>query len=410
MLQRWLKLTPLESADPKIEYADPKNAPVTPLESADPNSPHAKSCRINTSKKYGGEGVALSFLALIFCFCPASFAPQPVKTLQPAPASSAGARPLDAALADAKSRLEEGAANDAERILRAYIAKDPTSADAHFLLGLALFKQIQETAVAPLDAVAPTLGSDAAKPRAGSTANFREEKAKASLAEFDAGARYRAPSASDLKIVALDYVLLGDYPDADKWLTKMLEWAPNDSEGWYYLGRTKYNENRFEEAVRAFEQSLKLDPKNVKTEDNLGLAYAGLNRVDAAISAYRAAMEWQKDASTKNPGPFIDLADLLLDQNRAQESIAYLREAIQIAPQDSKAHELLGKACARLDQFPQAQAELEKAAQLAPENANLPCMLGPVYRKQGLTEKAKVELDRCASLNGTHSSPEKPRP
>jgi hypothetical protein len=36
--------------------------------------------------------------------------------------------------------------------------------------------------------------------------------------------------------------------------------------------------------------------------------------------------------------------------------------------------------------------------------------MGPIYRKQGLTEKAKVELDRCASLNGTHSSPEKPRP
>src|SRR5258708_2143592 len=403
MLRRLLKLSPLEYADPKMESADPKNVPVTPLESADPNSLDSKSFRINTSKKYRGEGVALSFLACFFV-CHASFAQQPVKTSQPQPASALESGPLDADLVDAKSRLEEGAANDAERILRAYLAKDPSSADAHFLLGLALFKQIQEIAVAP------TLGTDSAKHPTRSTAHFREEKAKASLAEFTAGARYRAPSAFDLKIVALDYVLLGDYPDADKWLTKMLEWAPNDSEGWYYLGRTKYNENRFEEAVRAFEQSLKLDPKNVKTEDNLGLAYAGLDRVEAAISAYRTAMEWQKDASTKNAGPFIDLADLLLDQNRAQESIAYLREAIQIAPQDSKAHELLGKAYARLDEFPQAQAELEKAAQLAPQNANLPCMLGPIYRKRSLTEKAKLALDRCASLNGTHSSPEKPRP
>src|SRR5260370_2401754 len=239
MLQRSPKLSPLEYADPKMESADPKNAPVTPLESADPNSLHAKSCKINTSKKHGGEGVALFFFLVSFFFCPASFAQQTIKTLQPRPANSAESRPLDAALADAKSRLEEGAATDAERILRAYIAKNPSSADAHFLLGLALFKQIQETAVAP------TLGSDAAKP-ATRSANFREEKAKASLAECTAGAKYRAPSASDLKIVALDYVLLGDYPDGDKWLTKMLEWAPNDSEGWYYLGRTKYNENRFE--------------------------------------------------------------------------------------------------------------------------------------------------------------------
>jgi tetratricopeptide (TPR) repeat protein len=190
----------------------------------------------------------------------------------------------------------------------------------------------------------------------------------------------------------------------------MLKWTPNDSEGWYYLGRTKYNENRFDEAVHAFQQSLKLDPQNVKAEDNLGLAYAGLNRVNDAIAAYHSAIDWQKDAPTKNPGPFIDLADLLLDQNRSEEAIPYLSEAIQIAPQDSKAHELLGKAYARLDDIPQAQAELEKAAELAPQNANLPCMMGPIYRKRGLTEKATLALDRCASLNGTHSSPEKPRP
>lgn len=365
----------------------------------------SNSRRINTSKKHRGATGAVSLLAFFFfCFCGPSFAQQSIKTLEPTRASSADPHPLDAELVEAKSRLERGQAKEAEPILRAYIAKYPGSADAHFLLGLALFKEIREIATAS------TVDNSGAKLPNSPAANFREGKAKASLAEFSAGAKYRAPSASDLKIVALDFVLLGDYPDAGKWLTKVLEWTPNDSEGWYYLGRTKYNEDRFEEAVHAFEQSLKLDPKNVKTEDNLGLAYARLDRIDAAISAYRTAMEWQKDAPTKNAGPFIDLGALLLDQNRAQESIAYLREAIQIAPQYFKAHELLGKAYARLEDFPQAETELEKAVQLAPENANLSCMLGPVYRKQGLADKAKVQLDRCASLNGSHSSPEQPRP
>jgi Flp pilus assembly protein TadD len=232
-----------------------------------------------------------------------------------------------------------------------------------------------------------------------------------------------------LKIVALDYILLADYADADKWLTKMLEWTPSDSEGWYYLGRTKYNENRFDEAIHAFQRSLQLDPKNVKIEDNLGLAYAGLGRAEDAISAYQTAIAWQNEAlqklnskkedpqtkesqtdAAKNPGPFIDLASLLLDQNRSTEAISYLHQAIEIGPRDSKAHELLGKAYSRLGQLPQAQAELETAIALAPRNPNLPCVLGPIYHKQGLTEKAKLQLDRCAALNGTHSSPETPRP
>ena len=83
----------------------------------------------------------------------------------------------------------------------------------------------------------------------------REEKAKASLDEFTAGAKYHNPSAADLKVVAFDYIVLGDYADAGKWLTKMLEWAPNDSDGWYNLGRTKYNENRFADQVRIFAEA-----------------------------------------------------------------------------------------------------------------------------------------------------------
>ncbi|HYK39813.1 MAG TPA: tetratricopeptide repeat protein [Candidatus Eremiobacteraceae bacterium] len=235
-----------------------------------------------------------------------------------------------------------------------------------------------------------------------------QEMAKASLAEFTSAAKFHDPSAADLKIVALDYVLLADYPDADKWLTKMLEWAPNDSEGWYYLGRTKYNENRFAEAINAFQKCLKLDPKSVKAEDNLGLALAGLGRNGEAAAAYDQAIAWQAESLTKSPGPYIDLGSLLIDQNRPQDAIANLLRAIEIAPRESRAHELLGKAYTRVEDFPKAQAELEKAIELSPQAPNLHCMLAPVYRKRGLAEQAKAEYERCATLTGTHSTPQTP--
>lgn len=362
-----------------------------------------------TYKKPRGAtgGVAiLFFAATLLAIFPVLAQVPPIKTLPAAPQTSdrlTAAPVAEPALAHAKSLADSGLASSAEPEVRQYLAAHPNSADAHFLLGYILFRELQQPASSgqfPNPDQKSTPGSSA----------LRTAKAQASLAEFTEGAKYRAPGAADLKIVALDYVLLGDYPDADKWLTKMLDWAPNDSEGWYYLGRIKYNENRFDESVQAFEHALKLDPKNVKAEDNLGLAYAGLGRTEDAIAAYHTAMDWQKDAPQKNPGPFIDMASLLLDQNRSEEAIPFLRQAIELAPQDSKSHELLGKAFARLEQFPQAQAELEKAVALAPENPNLPCMLGPVYRKQGQTEKAKAELARCAALNGTHSSPEVSRP
>ena len=52
------------------------------------------------------------------------------------------------------------------------------------------------------------------------------------------------------------------------------------------LGRTKYNENRFSEAIDAFLTCLKLDTHNVKAEDNLGLSYEGLNQTQQAIRRF----------------------------------------------------------------------------------------------------------------------------
>jgi Flp pilus assembly protein TadD len=314
-------------------------------------------------------------------------------------------------LTDAKSLFQQGKFSEADRAVRQYLERHPDSPDGHFLLGHILFREIQAQAVLESQLQVQThgpMGSTRAMGSNPSASKAAQEMARASLAEFTAGAKFHDPSANDLKTVAFDYVLLADYPDADKWLTRMLEWAPNDSEGWYYLGRTKYNENRFDEAISAFQRCLKLDPKNVKAEDNLGLSFAGLGRNDEANAAYQQAIAWQAQFLVKNPGPYVDLGSLLIDENRPQDAVPFLLQAVEIAQRESRTHELLGKAYTWLEQFPKAQAELEKAVELSPETPNLHCMLAPVYRKQGLAEKAKVEYERCATLTGSHSTPQTP--
>jgi len=279
----------------------------------------------------------------------------------------------DSRLQGARALIEMGKNGDAERAVREYLAVHKTSAEAHFLLGYILFKK---------------------------------EDAKASLAEYTEGAKYATPSAADLQAVAADYVLLKDYPDADKWFSKAVEWNPKDALGWYYLGRTKYNENRFEEAVAAFEQCLKLEPRNAKAEDNRGLALEGLNRTEEAVTAYHNAIAWQAGAAIPDSGPFLDLGALLVETNRADEALGYLAEAARISPDDYRVHRALGKAHARRNELDQARAELERAAGLAPQNAPVHFMLAQVYRKQGLIEKAKMENERYSALTGSKSTPE----
>jgi len=278
----------------------------------------------------------------------------------------------DTPLAEARTLADLGKWSDAEQVIRRYLETRNNSADAHYLLGFILFKK---------------------------------EDPKASLAEYTEGAKYRRPSATDLEVVARDYVLLKDYPDADKWFTKAVEWNPKDSLGWYYLGRTKYNENRFAEAIAAFQQCLKLNPKDVKAEDNLGLSYEGLNRSEDALAAYRNAIAWQTNSHVKNAGPFLNLGSLLADGDRIDEGLSNLLEAARLDPRDYRVHRQLGKAYTRLNQLDKARSELETAVELAPQNAPVHFMLAQVYRRQGLMDKAKMENDRYTALVGSKSTP-----
>jgi Flp pilus assembly protein TadD len=283
---------------------------------------------------------------------------------------------LDPELSRARALLDSGSVTQAEQAARSYLQGHSNSPDAHFLLGLILFKAV---------------------------------KAKESLVEYTEGAKYRDPSPYDLEIVALDYILLRDYMDADNWLSQSLKRSPNNPEGWYYLGRTKYNENRFEEAVRAFQECLKQEPRNVKAEDNLGLSYAGLGKSEDAIAAYQLAISWQSDKAVKDAGPFLDLGSLLLDENRTSEAIPYLMQAVQISQSDSKPHQELGKAYERSGRLQEAQNELEEAVKMSPQDAALHFLLGRVYQKRKLMDKARSEFEKSAQLNEAAASKEQTR-
>lgn len=279
-------------------------------------------------------------------------------------------------LASARALLASDQLTQSESSLRAYISANPSSPDAHFLLGYVL---------------------------------FREQKAKDSLAEFTEGAKYRRPRAEEFKTVASDYVLLADYADADKWFTEVITESPNDANAWYLLGRTRYNENFFEQAVTAFERSLALHPQYVEAENNLGLCWKELDKSKEAKAAFLAAIGWEGNTPL-DAQPFLNLGSLLADEGDLEKAIPYLMQAVAIAPNNPKMHEELGAAYQAQNKLPTAQAELERAVALAPDSSGLHFKLGQLYRKQGAMESARREFAVCERLNSTHSSSATPNP
>src|SRR5208282_2726413 len=210
-------------------------------------------------------------------------------------------------------------------------------------------------------------------------------------------------------IVGSDYVMLGDYVDADKWFSAVTQERPNDAEAWYLLGRTKYSESDFRQAILCFERALALRPRYVEAENNLGLSWRDLNEIEKAKAAFQTAIEWQGD-HLADPQPFLNLGALLANASDFKEALPYLTRALELSPGNPKIHEELAHVYEATDDLKQAQRELEQAVELSPKASGLHFKLGRVYRREGLQDQAKREFELCEKLNGTQPSVETPNP
>jgi Flp pilus assembly protein TadD len=229
---------------------------------------------------------------------------------------------------------------------------------------------------------------------------------------YTRAAALRTPTAKDLQTVALDYVLLDDYVDAEKWMSRSVEGQPDSSEAWYDLGRIRYSRSRTTNAADAFEHALRLNPHFVKAENNLGLALEAEGRTAEAEAAYRKAIEWQKDDPKPSEQPMLNLGILLINLDRTGEALPLLLSASELAPSDPKISEQLGRAYLKQGRLSEAQAALERAATLAPAIASVHYLLGQVYWKEVKKDAANAEFARVAELSKDHSAPESatPRP
>ncbi len=279
-------------------------------------------------------------------------------------------KPADSSFPVVRELLSAGQYQKAESLLRDHIAGDKRSAQAHYLLGYVL---------------------------------LRENRSKDSLAEYTLAATLQQPSAGDLKNVALDYVLLNDLSDAKKWLERSVSEDKNDPDAWYALGRVHYEQGGFLKAIDCFERALALAPKSVKIENNLGLAYEGLNRRADAVAAYQTAIGWQQDAVRPSEQPLLNLAIAWIYEGKFDEALPLLSKAVTIAPRDPRTHEQLGQLYLHTHQLALAQSEFEQAVALSPDKASLHFLLGQAYHRQGLEQKAKEQFDLSSALSGTHS-------
>lgn len=271
----------------------------------------------------------------------------------------------DALLYRGKALVNLRQFESAEGALRAYAKANPQSADAAYLLAFIA---------------------------------FREDKPAESLRLFSAASKVNAPTANDLTIAALDYVLLNQFSDAAHYLELSLKLNPDDVEARYHLGRVRYQQNQFDLAIAAFQEVIKRDPANVKAFDNLGLSLEARNQPESATAAYKKAIELDEAASVHSEQPYLNLGALLSKANRFDEAIPLLTRAAEITPREFKPHYELAKAYFDSTQWESARRQAEEAIQLNPKDSSSHYLLGRVYQRLGQKARADEEFRRTAEL------------
>lgn len=259
----------------------------------------------------------------------------------------------------------------ASNVLHQILARDPNSAEA--LYTLAALQQLQN------------------EPRE-------------SLRTMTRAAQHRSPKGEDLRIAALDYVLLNDYPDALSWSLRATSLTPANAEAWYDLGRVLMHEGRFSEAASAFRRSIALQPEMAKALDNLGICLQNQNRNEEALEAYAAAIEVTARTPQPSAQPYLDRGKLLTERNATAEALPLLERAAELAPANAEVFAALAAADSAEHLLPAARSAMERAVELDPKNARLHYRLGRMYRSLGEMALADRELKLSANLYGGRSA------
>ena len=209
--------------------------------------------------------------------------------------------------------------------------------------------------------------------------------------------------------LVMAYVALGHRDWARPELAKLVEAAPANPLYPYWTGRLDFDDQQYATAVKSLLRAVELDPRFVKAHDSLGLCYEWLGRFDEAVRSYEEAIRLNGEQTKKSPWPSLNLGLLLARLDRLDEAEARFRESLACDPGFALAHYQLGLTLEKKGRATEALAELEEAARLDPASPEAPYALARLYRRGGDEAKADRALQRFQELKKA-KEPEKAEP
>ncbi|MGD1041551.1 MAG: tetratricopeptide repeat protein [Sedimentisphaerales bacterium] len=187
----------------------------------------------------------------------------------------------------------------------------------------------------------------------------------------------------------------GNHVVALAYFQKGAEKNPQNPYWWVDIGYCYSELGRYQDAIEAYKQAIRIKPDFAGAHYNLGVAYGKLGRYQDAIESYKQAIRIKPDYAEAH----CNLGIAYVNLDRYQDGIESYKQAIRIKPDYAYAHNNLGIAYGELGRYQDAIEAYKQAIRINPDLAEVHYNLGHTYLRVGDKSSALEEYKILKTLD-----------
>ncbi len=160
------------------------------------------------------------------------------------------------------------------------------------------------------------------------------------------------------------------------------------------LGVASMNQQKFEAALKYFEDAAGADPSLRVARTNQAIAQLALQHFDPARTLLESAVKEQADDARA----WYNLGLLQKSLGDAEASLAAFTRAAELRPRDPHAHYFAGLLGSQLQQYDTAVTQFQRALELDPFLVSAEFGLARAFQRAGKTDDARTHMERFTRL------------
>ena len=195
----------------------------------------------------------------------------------------------------------------------------------------------------------------------------------------------------------------GQVEEAIRQFQEALRIKPDYPQALINLGAALGQKGEMDQAIQYLREAIRLNPSYRDGHYLLGLALIQNGQIDEAIRQFQEALHVYPD----HVGAHYDLGLALGRKGEMDQAIQHLREAVRLNPDHAGAHINLGVALSQKGEMDEAIRHYQEASRREPNRADVHNNLGTIFHQQGRTGEAIREFQEALRLKPDYAEARK---